>query len=213
MLNLSNNEIDEIVGIDHLDQLVFLDLSNNKMGWACCLAIAENMIVNRSLKRLNIGKNNLASSGTHKVRNAYPVESFYRFLCMNYSLRTLILAGNRLGHAWGLKIAEGLARNSTLSQVDLRDTRISPEAGRALTDVFVHKGSLVELGLSMDEIGIATFSDLRRAFQSKKAFKLPTDMDVETRITEERHGHDLKTYDHHNEQQDFSHEEKDPHAS
>merc|ERR1711998_7872 len=156
------------------------------------------MVVNRSIKRLNIGSNRIASAGTTTL------ESFFNFLCMNYSLRTLILAGNRLGDAWGLKIAEGLARNSTLSQVDMRDTRISLAAGRALTDAYIHNRSLLELGLSLDEIGIDTFSKLRRVFQSKRALKSPTELDVETCITEERHGHSLKNYDHHNEQQDFS---------
>ena len=31
MLNLGHNQIEEIIGIEHLNQLVFLDLSSNKI--------------------------------------------------------------------------------------------------------------------------------------------------------------------------------------
>ena len=86
----------------------------------------------------------------------------------------------------------------------MRNTRISIEAGKSLTNVYAHNRHIMELGLSLDEIGDANFNRLRTIFEEKRAFVHPLhDMRGETTLSDEYHGHKLKTYDHHNEQQNF----------
>ena len=90
----------------------------------------------------------------------------------------------------------------------MRNTRITVEAGKSLTNVFAHNRHIMELGMSLDEIGDANYNRLRDLYQQKRAFIHPVyDMREETKLTTEYHGHKLKTYDHHNEQQDFEDDE------
>ena len=202
--NLFDDGLSEVL-LDFLmenDIVMDLDLSHNKMGFNCGISISEGLIANRCIKRLNISHNKIASAGVVSINH------FYKMLCMNYSMRELHINGNRFGHEWGEKIAEGLARNTTLTKVDMRNTRISVEAGKALTNVFAHNRHIMELALSLDEIGDASFARLRRVYAQKRAFIHPLhDMTKETLLSVEYHGHKLKTYDHHNEQQDFEDDE------
>jgi hypothetical protein len=123
---------------------------------------------------------------------------FYKFLCMNCFLRTLILDGNRLGMEWGMMIAEGMSRNSTISQLSMNNTFIPVEVGKALVNMYIHNKTLMELGLTLDEIGIGCFEKLREVFISKRALMTVDDMMNETRITPYIHAHHrLKVYDHH----------------
>jgi len=141
----------------------------------------------------------MSHTGHNKISNAGTVSMHYfsKFLRMNCVLRTLILDGNRLGLEWGLMIAEGLSMNSTLTQVSMNNTSIPVEVGRALVGVYEHKTTLMELGLTLDEIGAGCFEKLHEIFISKRATKTIDDMSYETRITPLSTHHKLKVYDHH----------------
>jgi Ran GTPase-activating protein (RanGAP) involved in mRNA processing and transport len=175
------------------DVIMDLNLSHNKLGYAAGASIAESLTKNRAVKVLDISYNKIASAGIVSM------PFFYKFLCMNCTLRTLNLEGNRLGYDWGMMISEALCRNSTLIQVGLNNTSMTVETGNALVNVYSHNNTLLEIGMTRDEIGHFCFEKLREVFVRKRALKsVIDDMKGETRISPSRHTHHkLKVYDHH----------------
>jgi len=162
------------------------------LGFAVGVNMAEAMIQNHAIKTLNIGYNRIGGAGTATV------DIIYQFICMNYSLRTLILDGNRLGNEWGIRLAEAFARNSTLTQISMNSTRVSAEAGKALVDMYENNTYLMELGLGLDEIGIANYTRLKTIFNNRKAFLTVDSFLFQTEITVTHHHHSkFKSYDHH----------------
>jgi len=156
-----------------------VDLGENRLGYQCCYSIAEALECNRSVQRLAVDYNNLSAAGP------ITLEAFVRCLSMNTSLRVLIMDGNKLGPEWGVKLADAFTRNNTLFKVSLRDSRFDERAGRALLNCFKHAPFMMELALSMDEVGGKIWEEFRAEFNRKRAYVGPEDGIEETTVEEE----------------------------
>jgi len=196
--NVSGNLFDDncsgMLGefIKENDVVKDLNLSHNKLGFSAGVGICEGMLVNKAIKLLDLGYNRLAGAGTATM------DIFFHFITMNYTVRTLILDGNRFGHDWAVKLSEGFSRNSTIAQISMNSTRISTESGKALVNMYDHNPYLMELGLSLDEIGTNNYERLRQIFSRKRSFKFPAAMPFQTELSDNGHDHNrLKIYDHH----------------
>lgn len=74
-------------------------------------------------------------------------------MMLNIRLRELNLDGNKLGTVWCQQFAGLFARNNTLQQVSLCNNHLDCETGRLLVNAYRYSTSLIELGLSKDEVG------------------------------------------------------------
>jgi Ran GTPase-activating protein (RanGAP) involved in mRNA processing and transport len=172
-VNLRGNVLDDDVQealanlFRYNDVIEELDLGENKMGYQCCLSIAEGIECNRALKILRVDYNNLSSAGNMCL------EAFVRCISMNTSLRVLIMDGNKLGSEWGVQLADALARNNTLVKVSLRDSRFDSRAGLMLLNAYVYNSLLMELALSADEVGEEVWLRFKQEFAKKRAYVDP----------------------------------------
>jgi Ran GTPase-activating protein (RanGAP) involved in mRNA processing and transport len=162
------------------DILTELDLGDNKFGGTLPFAIAEGLYENRALQSLSLDLTNFAIAGGSTV------EIFAESLLLNHTLRRLNLDGNRMGAEWGLKMAEVISKTSTLRQFSLRNNRFDSRVGKALAQAYAHNRTLVELGVSSEEVGTEHFDEIRKLFISKRAPCHLDDVLYETSGYEER---------------------------
>jgi Ran GTPase-activating protein (RanGAP) involved in mRNA processing and transport len=144
------------------DIITELDIGANKFGSNFAYSLADGLLENRSLQTLISDNNNLAIAG------ASTLESFYNAILYNHSLRRLDLDSNRMGTAWGLRIAEGLSKNSTIMQISLRNNRLDSRVGEALLMTYSHNTTLQELAVSSEEVGMDVFGRIKTVFLKKR---------------------------------------------
>lgn len=168
--------------LKHNNVLDYLDIGDNRMGFDCLFSIAEGLDVNRSIQTLHLDYNKFGNAGI------ITVESFARSIMVNHTLRNLYMDGNKLGPDWIMELCKGLARNNTLIRVSLRDNRLDPKSGKALINIFKHSWSLIELGITADEIGDANWFEHREIFKSKRAIVRETEMIQDTEVSDPGHG-------------------------
>jgi len=168
--------------LKHNNVIDYLDIGDNRMGYDCLFSIAEGIDVNRSIQTLHLDYNRFGNAGV------ITVESFSRALMVNHTLRNLYMDGNKLGPEWIMELCKGLVRNDTLIRVSLRDNRLDPKSGKALVDIFKNSWSLIELGLSADEIGDANWAEHLRIFKSKRAAVREKEMILDTEVSDPGHG-------------------------
>jgi len=155
-----------------------LDLGENMLGFDCCHVLGEGIEVNRALKSLSVDSNQLNAAGN------MPIKAFMQGICLNTSLRVLIMDGNSLGSEWGYQLAGALSRNNTLVQVSFRDNHLDDRAGQALLKAFTHAPFLLELALTADEIGTTVWDEFKRVFSRKRSVVDPSHEAQETLINE-----------------------------
>jgi hypothetical protein len=90
-------------------------------------------------------------------------------MCVNTTLRTLLLGGNKLGHDAGHCLADFISRNRSLVKLSLVKNYLSPESGRYLVNAYAHNPQLMELALSRDEIGEVQYQRLTEEYHTKRA--------------------------------------------
>ena len=168
--------------LKHNNVIDYLDIGDNRMGYDCLFSIAEGIDVNRSIQTLHLDYNRFGNAGV------ITVESFSRALMVNHTLRNLYMDGNKLGPEWIMELCKGLVRNDTLIRVSLRDNRLDPKSGKALVDIFKNSWSLIELGLSADEIGDANWAEHLNIFKSKRAVVREKEMILDTEVSDPGHG-------------------------
>lgn len=144
------------------DVITELDIGANKFGSNFAYALADGLVENRSIQTLISDNNNLAVAG------ASTLQSFYNAILYNHSLRRMNLDGNRMGTVWGLRIAEGLSKNSTILQISLRNNRLDSRVGEALLKMYSHNTTLQELAVSSEEVGMDVFARIRSMFLRKR---------------------------------------------
>lgn len=146
------------------DVLRELDLGENKkFGGTLPFAIAEGLYENKSLQSLYLDETNFAIAGGSTI------EIFTEALLLNHTLRRLNLDGNRMGTQWGLKMAEVISKTSTMRQFSLRNNRFDSRVGKTLAAAYVHNLTLIELGVSSEEVGSEAYEEIKRCYVSKRA--------------------------------------------
>jgi Ran GTPase-activating protein (RanGAP) involved in mRNA processing and transport len=157
--------------------LEYIDIGENKLGYNSCFSIAEGLECNRSLKTFCVDYNLLGNAGTATT------ESFCRALMMNYSLRTLVLDGNKFGPEWGIQLGHMISRNNTLTHISLRDNRFDIRSGKCLVNSFEHNYHLMELALSADEIGEKLWVRFKKIYNKRRSTIGPDDIIFETKVS------------------------------
>ncbi|XP_053269867.1 leucine-rich repeat-containing protein 45 isoform X2 [Pleuronectes platessa] len=116
---------------------------------------------NTTLKILDLKGNNLKSAG---------VELLGTLLACNKTLRRLVLEWNALG-VWDeafLSFCQGLASNSMLTQLDLRNNQINHHGASELALALKHNTTLEVLDLRWNNIGLLGGRILLEALQKNK---------------------------------------------
>ena len=144
------------------DILTEIDIGANKFGGNFAYSLSEGLEENKSLQTLITDDNNLAVAG------ASTLESFYNALLYNHSLRRINLDGNRMGTEWGLRIAEGLSKNSTMNAISLRNNRFDSRVGEAMLKMYTHNSGLLELAVSSEEVGLDVYARIKAVFLRKR---------------------------------------------
>jgi Ran GTPase-activating protein (RanGAP) involved in mRNA processing and transport len=168
-LNLSANHFDDEIA-DKLSEFLrfnhivdMIDLSHNQLGYKSLFAVCEGLVVNHRLKALHLDHNDLGNAGM------VTADSFIHAMTNNHILRILTLDSNRFGADYLLQtIPALLARNACLQQLSLCDNRLDAKAGRFILEAYKHSSTLVELGLTRDEIGSEVWEDFVETSNRKK---------------------------------------------
>jgi Ran GTPase-activating protein (RanGAP) involved in mRNA processing and transport len=137
--------------------------------------IANMLEVNTTLTSLHMGKNSSFESASHYLLRSLTVNSTLRtlslqgfehmgfearmhigdYLSMNRGLVRLCLSQCRLDDETGLRIADGLAKNKTLTNLDMFSTGLGKHAVAALAALLVSEESALD---SLD-VNLNTYSD------------------------------------------------------
>ncbi|KAK7919512.1 hypothetical protein WMY93_010796 [Mugilogobius chulae] len=137
-------------------------LSNCMLSEEGATALLTGLIGSTSLKVLDLKGNNLRATGA---------EVLGRLLAQNNSLSRLILEWNALG-LWGDAFSlfcEGLASNSSLKQLDLRNNQINPQGASELSQALRRNSSLEMLDLRWNNIGLLGGRSILEALQKNKS--------------------------------------------
>ncbi|CAL9699623.1 unnamed protein product [Knipowitschia caucasica] len=136
-------------------------LSNCMLCEEGAVALLTGLVGSSSLKVLDLKGNNLRAAGA---------EILGRLLVQNNSLNRLVLEWNALGlwdEAFSL-FCEGLASNSSLKQLDLRNNQINPQGAAELSQALRRNNSLEVLDLRWNNIGLVGGRSLLEALQKNK---------------------------------------------
>ena len=142
MINLGNCDI-SVKGCKAISDalmvnrsLRLLDIHDNPIS-AGVVHIAESLKQNHSLLEINLGRCGISEEGCKAIGDA---------LIVNRSLQVLDLHGNPIS-AGVVHIAESLNCNHSLREINLSDCRISEEGGKAIGDALMVNRSLQVLDL------------------------------------------------------------------
>ena len=102
-----------------------LNLDDNNIGNAGAQAVAESLKINRSLRILRLGCNNIGAAGA---------EALAESLKINVTLENLYLEQNNIGAAGALALAAGLLQNRGLRRLYLSPGSGGDEGRQALED-------------------------------------------------------------------------------
>ena len=135
LVNLWNNGLNDkhalsaAWGLGVNTSLDVLNLSCNSISDAGVAAVSRALLENAgsALRQLHLGENIFGVEGCAALRRA--LES------PNCNLETLNLCGNRLGDAAIKEIAEGLAKNTSLTRLSLIGNSVTDEGCEAIADV------------------------------------------------------------------------------
>eukprot|EP00466_Bigelowiella_natans_P001007 jgi/Bigna1/136087/aug1.32_g10795 len=109
-----------------------------------CIAVCSAAALVPSLTVLNLGGNDIRSSGGNAIASLLEATS---------TLRTLRLSWNYLGVGDGMtSIARGISRNRSLRALDLRNNRIGPGGAEALASMLKANRTLTSLDLRWNQI-------------------------------------------------------------
>ena len=165
VLNLSFNPLGDkgnrrlVHALRNNDTIEYLNLSGTCLGTQAAKELAS--LLRRSIVRwkvLDVSNNDLGRENTNEI--LWAVRS-------NYSLRTLILASNKLGPTFGTEedevedngvaMVEAVATNFSLHVLDLSDNELSPECGLMFVESLMDNPSLTSICLEKNHLDTASF--------------------------------------------------------
>jgi Ran GTPase-activating protein (RanGAP) involved in mRNA processing and transport len=127
-----------VTALKHNTTLVDLDLSDNGIGGATVVTMADSLGSNRSLTTLRLSYNELGDGGASATADVVR-------RCKG--LRTLFLRGNEIGDAGTVAMANAIKHNSSLIELDLESNSIGLCGYYALADAIRPNSSLTSLNL------------------------------------------------------------------
>ncbi|XP_039991970.1 leucine-rich repeat-containing protein 45 [Xiphias gladius] len=142
--------------------LTEVSLSDCMLSQEGAKVLLTGLFGNTTVKILDLKGNNLRSAGA---------EALGTLLARNKTLRRLVLEWNALGvwdEAFSL-FCEGLASNSVLTQLDLRNNQINHHGASALAMALKHNTILEVLDLRWNNIGLLGGRSLLEALQKNKS--------------------------------------------
>ena len=159
MLDLSNNNIICTKGVTlfqtiHLSTLEVLNLSDNKVGDAGAVNLANSFSFKCKLVGVNLSSSGIGDAGATALA---------RSLHRNYAMRKLDLHNNRISDAGTEALAKSLPLN-TLEELNLSSNSIGDAGAEALVK-FIFLGNLRELSLANNNIGDNSAVLLGKALQ------------------------------------------------
>ena len=119
-------------------------MNNNVVDYEGSGALAQAFAQNSTVELLALSGNYVGALGASALGAAFKE---------NTGLRSLQLNGNDIGNEGCIKLCEGLAaRSKKISNLDLGNNSIGPDAGPALRDYLKDDDSLTHLNLYMNEL-------------------------------------------------------------
>jgi Ran GTPase-activating protein (RanGAP) involved in mRNA processing and transport len=162
--------------------LTELDLSKNRIGPDAAESIAAMLTRSKKLRKLDLSGNFMGEKRVWYVgQDGREMEqlltgagpSLGMALSSCRSLKSLNLAGNKMGAGTGPAFGGALRNNSMLTHLDLSDNAIGPEGGRALTLAFTSgsKCAVTHLSLGHNFLGPAVGKLLAVALKKNRALR------------------------------------------
>ena len=168
-INLRDNLLDDNVSVSLFrmlllnDLLEVLNLGSNNMGYSCCLSLAAGLEKNHAIKKLYIDYNKIANASTE------PFGELCRALNVNLTLRYLNLDGNELGPDCAALLTATLCRNNSLNVISIRNNKLDGTSGMSLVKAYAHSGSLKNMILTKDEVGVNAWDFYQKIVTRKLA--------------------------------------------
>jgi hypothetical protein len=138
--------------------LTELNLSYNEIGDAGVVSLAKALEVNATLTTLWLIENQIGDTGACSLSNALEV---------NATLTKLNLSHNCIGDPGAIGLSKALEVNTTLAILSLFDIRIGDAGAVGFTKAVEANARLTNLYLRFNELGSASTSAIRTAWQSR----------------------------------------------
>ena len=137
-----------------------LEMNNNVVDYEGSGALAQAFAQNSTVELLALSGNYVGALGASALGAAFKE---------NTGLRSLQLNGNDIGNEGCIKLCEGLAaRSKKISNLDLGNNSIGPDAGPALRDYLKDDDSLTHLNLYMNELANDGCAAIAEALKDNK---------------------------------------------
>ncbi|XP_063078008.1 leucine-rich repeat-containing protein 45 [Engraulis encrasicolus] len=148
--------------LSHDTALTEMVLSDCMLSEEGAKLLINSLCSNATIRFLDLKGNNLRSSGA---------EALGKLLVRNKTIRRLVLEWNALGmwdEAFSM-LCEGLATNSSLAQLDLRNNQITHQGAAELGMVLKRNSTLQELDLRWNNIGLLGGRALQEGLQQNRS--------------------------------------------
>jgi len=179
VLNLSFNPLSDkgsrrlVHALRNNDTIEYLNLSGTQLGVQAAKELAT--LLRRTIVRwkiLDVSNNDLGRQNANEI--LWAVRS-------NYSLRTLVLASNKLGPVFGtmkdevedngVAMVEAVSSNFSLHVLDLSDNELSAECGLMFVESLMNNPSLTSICMERNELDTASFEAIAALLKDDNRIK------------------------------------------
>ena len=130
-----------------MKRLIELNLEGNKLGDMNVLTLCDGLMINRTIRILNLSRNCLTNISTLKLG---------LFLERNPPLKELYLYWNRIQGKGGCNLIQGLMKNNTLRILDLAWNALGSQSSgfaKSVADLVAVNVDLIVFDLSNNQLG------------------------------------------------------------
>ena len=163
------NKIIEAIAVNKT--LLKLDASLMKLQDESCISDCLN--INKSLKELNISKNEITSNRAKEIATAIRI---------NTTLEKLDLSHNEISNDGVSFISDGLKNNNSLKEVNISRNKITSEGAQYIADAIRINTTLVKLDLSCNTLSDDGAIAISESLQSNKGITKITEA-IQTSLT------------------------------
>ncbi|XP_071814892.1 leucine-rich repeat-containing protein 45-like [Apostichopus japonicus] len=138
-----------------------LKLSDCMIGDEGVKLLVQGLLTNVAIRNLDLKGNNLRGSGTEEVG---------KLLRHNHTLKRICLEWNSLGldSSSFVSLAEGIAANTSLQELDLRSNQIHQDSASVLAKALCRNSTLDTIDLRWNTVGLVGGRALSSCFQHNK---------------------------------------------
>ncbi|XP_043945257.1 NLR family CARD domain-containing protein 3 [Protopterus annectens] len=133
-----------------------ISLADNKIGNKGAKAVARSLLVNRSLRLLDMRNNCIGPKGAKALSDA---------LKINQGLVSLNLQNNKIGEEGAVYVAEAIQCNRKLTSLHLQKNLIGHEGAKRIAEALKYSSSLLELILASNCVGDVGVTALAEALK------------------------------------------------